>query len=107
LQFWEADTDLRDFLASSPEPFAKPALHVASVEHDAGGGDHAAIYANFVAAIEHGEPLVADGAEGRKSLELANAMIYSSHTDEQVELPLDRQAYGWLLKSLRELRPRV
>jgi hypothetical protein len=45
--------------------------------------------------------LVADGAEGRMSLELANAMIYSSHTRDEVELPLDRQRYTALLEDLR------
>jgi hypothetical protein len=35
------------------------------------------------------------------SLELANAIIYSSQTDSAVTLPLDRQAYGDLLDRLR------
>jgi hypothetical protein len=35
------------------------------------------------------------------SLELANAMIYSSHTGDVVELPLDRQRYAALLEELR------
>ena len=66
-----------------------------------GSGDHAAIYANFLDAIQHGAQLVADGEEGRLSLELANALIYSSHTDQHVSLPLDRAAYAALLEELR------
>ena len=69
-----------------------------------GSGDHAAIYANFLDAIQHGAQLVADGEEGRLSLELANALIYSSHTDQHVSLPLDRAAYGALLDELRANR---
>jgi predicted dehydrogenase len=104
LQVWEADPDLREFLATSPDPFGKPELRPVKVDvaGDPGEGDHRAIYANFVAAIEDGAPLVADGVQGRLSLELANAMIYSSATGQQVELPLDRQAYHRLLADLRK-----
>ena len=35
------------------------------------------------------------------SLELANAMILSSHTRETVELPLDRDRYAALLNDLK------
>ncbi len=66
-----------------------------------GRGEHADIYANFLDAIRHGAPLVADGEEGRLSLELANALIYSSHTGQPVSLPLDRSAYSALLEDLR------
>ena len=66
-----------------------------------GGGDHTAIYANFLDAVEHGAPLVADGAQGRLSLEVANALIYSSATGQPVSLPLDRAAYTGLLERLR------
>ena len=68
---------------------------------ESGSGDHAAIYANFLDAVDHGAPLVADGAQGRMSLELANALIYSSATNTQVPLPLDRAAYTTLLDRLR------
>jgi hypothetical protein len=48
-------------------------------------------------------PLVADGTEGRMSLELANAIILSSHTARAVDLPLDRTAYADLLDQKRAL----
>jgi hypothetical protein len=44
---------------------------------------------------------VADGVQGRMSLELANALIYSSANNAQVSLPLDRSAYSELLDRLR------
>jgi predicted dehydrogenase len=103
LQLAEADEDLRTFLAESQDPFGKPSLEPREVATDQGGGNHAAIYANFVDAIEHGAPLVADGTEGRMSLELANALIYSSATGQAVNLPLDRAAYSALLDRLRGL----
>jgi predicted dehydrogenase len=72
------------------------------VDRTSGSGEHRAIYANFVQAVQDHAPLIADGAEGRLSLELANALIFSSARREQVELPLDRQAYHELLEQLRD-----
>jgi hypothetical protein len=45
-----------------------------------------------------------DGAEGRKSLELANAMLYSNLIREEVPLPLDRRRYASMLEELRAAR---
>jgi predicted dehydrogenase len=101
LEMQEADMDLRTFLAESQDPFGKPTFQAREVVVEAEGGNHAAVYANFVDAIEHGAPLVADGAEGRLSLELANALIYSSATRQPASLPLDRAAYRDLLDRLR------
>jgi predicted dehydrogenase len=97
----EADTDLHTFLAESDDPFGNLAMEPRHVSVEPGSGDHSAIYANFLDAIHRGTPLVADGEEGRLSLELANALIYSSHTGQAVSLPLDRSAYGALLDELR------
>jgi predicted dehydrogenase len=101
LVFHQFDTDLREHVAQSPQPFSAPTLHPVPVELEPGAGDHVSVYRNLHQAILHGAPLSADGAEGRMSLELANAMIYSSHTRDEVELPLDRQRYAALLDELR------
>jgi predicted dehydrogenase len=97
----EAETDLHTFLGESADPFGKPLMEPRHVSLEPGAGDHVAIYANFLDAIQHGAPLVADGEEGRQSLELANALIYSSQTSQSVSLPLDRAAYAELLNDLR------
>jgi predicted dehydrogenase len=101
LNFRESSIDLRDFLAESDDPFGKLALESRDVALESVGGDHAAIYRNFIDAVEGGAPLVADGSEGRMSLELANALIYASETHTQVSLPLDREAYAVLMDRLR------
>ncbi|HEV7665264.1 MAG TPA: Gfo/Idh/MocA family oxidoreductase [Chloroflexota bacterium] len=101
LQLFEADQDLRDFLRENREPFGEPQLTERDVPLDPGDGNHQAIYDNFITAIHGGGPLVADGAEGRLSLELANALIQSSHTGEPVSLPLDPVAYSTTLAHLR------
>ena len=49
---------------------------------------------NFVDAILEGEALVAPAIEGLASVELANAMIYSSIIKQTVELPLDPALYA-------------
>ena len=101
LAFRESSTDLHDFLAVSGNPFGKLTLDAREVPLDSGGGDHAAIYANFIDAVERGAALVADGSEARMSLELANALVYSSATCQHVALPLDREAYAVLMDRLQ------
>lgn len=98
LSFSEAQADLLEFMRDSDNPFGKLAYEPRPVELEPGTGDHRAIYDNLVRAIADGTPLIADGAQGRLSLELANALIYSSHTAQAVDLPLDRAAYARLLE---------
>jgi predicted dehydrogenase len=88
-------------MAENPEPFAKPNFEARPVTLEPGNGTHADVYAGFLDAIERGQPPVADGSEGRLSLELANALIYSGVTNAPVNLPLDRGAYHELLEKLR------
>ncbi|RMF89528.1 MAG: gfo/Idh/MocA family oxidoreductase [Nitrospinota bacterium] len=95
------EIDLRDHIAQSPHPFCSPSLQPVPVELEPGTGDHVAVYRNLHQAILQGTPVSADGTEGRRSLELANAMIYSSHTQTAVEFPLDRQRYVALLDELK------
>jgi predicted dehydrogenase len=103
LTFSEADADLFEFMRDDPNPFARLPYAPRPVDLEPGEGDgtHLAIYRNFVSAIQDGTPLVADGVEGRMSLEVANALILSSHTGRAVELPLDRAAYTQLLEEKR------
>ena len=57
---------------------------------------------NFVEAILDGAPLIAPAEEGIRSLELANAMIYSSFTGGTVELPLNAGTYERFLAGLQK-----
>lgn len=101
LIFERLQTDFRTFLAESDNPFGQPAKRAEAVELEAGSGDHLAVYQNLHQAILSGVPLTCDGAEGRKSLELANAMTLSSYTGSAIPLPLDRQKYAALLADLQ------
>jgi len=53
-----------------------------------------------VGAITSGEPLIAPGEEGLASVELANAILYSTLREEPISLPLDAVAYEQRLKVL-------
>jgi hypothetical protein len=55
---------------------------------------------NFVNAILDGEPLIAPGAEGIHSVELANVILYSSLLGRTVDLPMDSAAYEKKLNKL-------
>lgn len=102
LSFGRFEEDVTDFLAQNPDPFAAPTLQHEPLTLPPGAGDHAAVYRNLHEAITQGIPVSADGSEGRMSLELANAMILSSFTRSEVELPLDRERYAALLTRLRD-----
>jgi hypothetical protein len=66
-----------------------------------GQGNHIAVYRDFHDALLHGNSDYADSVQACQELELANAMIYSSHCHCEVELPLNRQCYSSLLKDLQ------
>lgn len=71
-----------------------PASTTERLESPASGGSRSALLRNFVAAILHGEAPIAPAAEGLKSVELANAMLYSAWKQQTVVLPLDPALYA-------------
>jgi len=90
--------------AAPGDPFAPPADGKPQTVAG-GGGDHVDLYRDLAAAIQAGRAPVAPGSEAIVTLELANAINYSSHTRDAVDLPLDRAAYSALLKSLQGAEP--
>jgi UDP-N-acetyl-2-amino-2-deoxyglucuronate dehydrogenase len=86
------------------EKFGEPAFSSEQVTlppAPAFGEGHALVHRNFYEAIVNNGSPRCDGASGRMSLELANAITLSSCTQRAVTLPLDRQAYSALLADLR------
>jgi len=55
---------------------------------------------NFINAILDGEPLITPGPEGIHSVELANAILFSSLLGKTLELPMDSRAYEKKLNQL-------
>lgn len=102
LSFARNRIDAREFCQNATTPFERlessiEELVVPKVEHP-----HAVLLQNFTNAILDGEPLIAPGAEGINSLELANAMVLSSVRGQTIELPLDGAVWEAELARLAE-----
>ncbi|GCF10253.1 Gfo/Idh/MocA family protein [Dictyobacter arantiisoli] len=101
LNYRALETDLTQFIATHPKAMASPAMQDVPVEIDnQSRGSHSTVYQALNTAIRGGTPFSSAGAEGRMSLELANALIYSSYTHSYVDLPLNREHYSTLLTKL-------
>ena len=68
------------------------------VETDGQNPQHVGVLNAFAAHILRGEPLVAEGAEGIRGLEISNAAFLSSWLNETVCLPIDDEMYWDMLQ---------
>ncbi|QAY67931.1 Gfo/Idh/MocA family protein [Paenibacillus protaetiae] len=91
----------REYCFTSKDGFAKPEVDVSAVPAEGDNSQHMGVIASFAKAVLNGEPLIAGGEEGIRSLELSNAMHLSSWLGETVELPIDEELY------LQELNKRI
>jgi predicted dehydrogenase len=82
-----------EFCRTTTGSFATPDTWNVDIPVAGNGGQHQEITQNFVDAILTGRPLLAPAVEGIHSVELANAMLYSSFTGQTVKLPLAAAAY--------------
>jgi predicted dehydrogenase len=88
-----------EHLKTEKNGFAKPGIWNVEIPIQGGIGEqHVGIMKNFTNAILRGEPLLAPAEEGIHSVELANAMLYSTFHEHAVELPLNGTAYEAVLK---------
>ena len=87
------DADMIEFSRKATQGFLKPGASSEPVPFESVTEPHAKITRNFVDAILDGGELIAPGAEGIHSLELANAMVYSSLQEATIDLPLDGAAW--------------
>lgn len=100
IRFTRNATPMREFCRTSKGAFAKPDVWNCEVPYAAGGAQHHEIAQNFVDAILDGAPLIAPASDGIYSVEMANAILYSSLTGQTVEMPLDGAAYEKKLQQL-------
>ena len=96
--FTRNEVPMSKFCNESPERFNQPSTWNDEIPLCGHGGQHDEVLQNFVDAILQGKSLIAPAAEGVHSVELANAMLLSSFTDETVEIPIDAKAYERLSK---------
>ncbi len=100
LTFTRNDADMLEFSRTAKLGFAKPEVWNVEIPIENHPAAHAALMQNFIEAILDGTPLIAPGAEGIGSVELANAMLYSGLLGETLELPMDSAAFEKKLQRL-------
>jgi predicted dehydrogenase len=93
LTFTRNEVEMTAFSRESKLGFAAPPVWNVTIPVSGHGEQHIGILKNFADAILDGAPLIAPAHEGIHSVELANAMLYSTFTDQTVQLPLDGNAY--------------
>ncbi len=97
LTFCKLEMSERQFNREFKGGFGQPEFTVLEIETPDKKADHKEITRNFINAILHNEELIAPGFEGIKSLSLSNAMLLSSWTGKQVDLPIDANLYKQFL----------
>ncbi len=100
MRFWQLDRPITKFTWETKEMWASPEAKLATPPLKASDPGHIGITQNFVNAILKGEKLIAPGAEGLWSVELANAIILSSYRAKEVKFPLKANEYEELLAEL-------
>ena len=100
LLFTRNENDMLEFSRSAPLGFAKPEVWHVEIPFANAPNSHAILMQNFVDAILEGKPLIAPGAQGIHSVELANAILYASLLEKTIDLPMDSQAYERKLQEL-------
>jgi predicted dehydrogenase len=100
LCFTRNEADMIQFSRSAKLGFVKPEVWNVEIPFQNAANGHAVLMQNFVNAIVNGEALITPGAEGIRSVELANVILYSSLVGQTVELPMDSAAYERRLNEL-------
>jgi predicted dehydrogenase len=100
LVFTRNETDMLEFSQTSKQGFTKPDVWNVEIPFESARLPHATMVQNFVNAILHDESLIAPGDEGIHSVELANAMVFSSMLERNLELPMDGAAWETKLNRL-------
>lgn len=93
LLFLRNECDMLEFSRTATQGFTKPGTARIEIPFENADQPHAAITQNFVNAILQGAPLIAPGADGLHSIELANAIVYSALIGRTIELPMDGAAW--------------
>jgi predicted dehydrogenase len=81
--------------------WGKPTGEWETVDVPPANSGHALVVQQFARSVRLGEPLIATGEDGRRSLELANAILLAGEKGTTITLPLDRNSYDDFLASKR------
>ena len=100
LMFTRNSSDALEWCRTATVGFSKPEVANSEIPFTDASHPHATLLQNFVAAILDGAPLIAPGRDGLGSVELANAIVFSSLRGETLDLPLSGVAWERELQRL-------
>ncbi len=100
ITFTRNETPMSEFSRTTTQAFACPATTQSEIRFPDHGPQHIGILKNFVETVLENKPLIAPATEGIHSVELANAMLFSSLKNKTIDMPLDATAYARALKNL-------
>jgi len=101
MSFYRYGPGVSEFSRTNTQMWGGPKAEKVELQLPQCESGHGTVTRNFARAILYGEPLLAPGAEGIRSLELANAILLSSRKGKPVSIPINRRAFANLLKQLR------
>ncbi len=93
LTFWRTKESASKFLKEWPNGFGSPEVWKCEIPYKENRQEHMAITQDWVQAIRTGSKLLSAGTEGINGVELANAMLLSTWTDDWVDIPVDEDLY--------------
>ncbi len=93
LKVYQLDVSEREYTFTTQEGFKPPSGRFIDVETDGLNPQHVGVLQAFTDHILEGAPLIADGREGIKGVQLSNAMQLSSWLDKTVTLPVDEDLF--------------
>ena len=104
LKFRRTEVPVDVYRGTTPDIFGKiPTWDIDIPVPETAGSPHKVVIENFVAAIKDPKvKLIAEGAEGLRSVELGNAMLYSGLENVEVTLPMDTARFDARLAELRK-----
>jgi predicted dehydrogenase len=101
IEFTRNEIPTTTFSRTTKESFSRPGVWNVEIPLPNDRGEqHLGIIKNFVGAILRGEKLLAPAPEGIHSVELGNAILFSSLLEKTVALPLSGKAYENRLAAL-------
>lgn len=101
IRFWEIPAGVKAFSDSSDQMWQHPEVVEVDVELPECESGHLAILRNMARHLLYGDELLTPGVEGRKTVEMINAIILSGKSGEAVSVPVDRARYDAFLEGLR------
>ncbi|MEM9159595.1 MAG: Gfo/Idh/MocA family oxidoreductase [Verrucomicrobiota bacterium] len=101
-QYLRNEMGVTEHLRTELGKFTKPDAREIEGPSSGDGEQHVGILKNFVEACLEGQQLIAPAAEGIRSVELANSILYSASLDEKLRLPMDSAAYEDWLREKKE-----